>query len=840
MFSHLRFAKVADVRLLLQNEIAFTGLIAIGLCHVVIAAGLLPADSFAESLAATGSAQGVVFTRNADGSRAIVPGAKISLLGATAKTTEADASGGYAFTDLPPGSYVIEAESSELTAIQTVTVAEGRLTDVPLEMKVKVSTTVTVSASPNEGHDSAAVNAIGQSAVETLPNVNQRFEDFLPLVPGVIRGSDGTINMKGARSSQNGSLVNSADVTDPVTGTSAIRLPIDVVSSVHVLSSPYDPEYGKFTGAVSNLETRTGNFHKFHGTVQNLLPRPRVRDGDFVGLEAVTPRMTFTTPVIKDRIALTQSLQYWYERVPVNSLPPLQSDTRQESFTSYTQVDWKVGQRQTATASFALFPQRFDYYGLNTFTPQEATPNLHERGYQAYLQHRYIVGPGNLLSSQLSFRRLDADVLPNSGAPYQLLVETTEGGFFNRQDRRSSSVEWQEIFQAAPRKFYGSHELKAGISYVHSSYDGYERFWPVDIVGVAGYTLQKIQFSPASTFSVNQNEEAWFAGDKWTISNRLVLDLGLRFDHDSIANSLNTSPRVGFALTVTNDGKTLLKGGAGVFYNRIPLDIPVFPQYPNRTVASVAPDGQILSSTNYINRITGPLRDPRSEAWNIELDRQVLDNLLIRASYQQRNTVHDFVVSPVAFGDTGVLSLANQGHQSYREFQVTGRYQIRHNTLNASYTHSRAYGDLNDFNQFFGNDPQPVIRQNQCARLPFDAPNRFLVWGQIAAPWKLTVAPILDVHTGFPYSAINQAREFVGPRNDLRFPRFASTDVQVLREITLPFSGKERHALIGATVFNIFNRYDPRDVQSDVDSYRFNQFFNGPGRVYRGKFVLEF
>src|SRR5262249_60733131 len=120
------------------------------------------------------------------------------------------------------------------------------------------------------------------------------------------------------------------------------------------------------------------------------------------------------------------------------------------------------------------------------------------------------------------------------------------------------------------------------------------------------------------------------------------------------------------------------------------------------------------------------------------------------------------------------------GPQSYRVSQLTGRYNLGRGTLNVSYPHSRAYGDLNDFNQFFGNDPQAVIQPNQRARLPFDAPNRFLAWGEFQAPWKLTVAPVIDVHTGFPYSVINPSREFVGPRNEMRFPRFASHDLQVL------------------------------------------------------------
>jgi hypothetical protein len=132
-----------------------------------------------------------------------------------------------------------------------------------------------------------------------------------------------------------------------------------------------------------------------------------------------------------------------------------------------------------------------------------------------------------------------------------------------------------------------------------------------------------------------------------------------------------------------------------------------------------------------------------------------------------------------------------------------------------SYVRSRAYGDLNDFNQFFGNDPQAVIQPNQRGRLNFDAPNRLLAWGEIAAPWKLTFAPVLDTHTGSPYSTVDQYREFVGPRNESRFLRFVSTDLQVWRQISLP---KEKHAKIGFGVFNVFNHPNYRDVQNDLDS----------------------
>src|SRR5262249_43753256 len=254
-----------------------------------------------------------------------------------------------------------------------------------------------------------------------------------------------------------------------------------------------------------------------------------------------------------------------------NSLPPLQSDTRLESFDSYTQVDVNISEKQTATASFAIFPQKLDYYGLNTFTPQASTPDLHERGFQAYLQHRYISSSGDLLTSQVIFRKFDADLFANSDGPYQLLLETTKGGFFNLQNRETVRTEWEEIFHSHPRHFHGAHELQAGVEFAHSSYDGRQEFRPVEIFGLAGVPLERIQFGPTANFSLDQNEIAWFVGDKWTVSNRLTFDLGLRFDRDSVTDSVNTAPRAGFVLALTSDSKTLLKGGAGLFYDRVPL-----------------------------------------------------------------------------------------------------------------------------------------------------------------------------------------------------------------------------------------------------------------------------
>jgi hypothetical protein len=96
------------------------------------------------------------------------------------------------------------------------------------------------------------------------------------------------------------------------------------------------------------------------------------------------------------------------------------------------------------------------------------------------------------------------------------------------------------------------------------------------------------------------------------------------------------------------------------------------------------------------------------------------------------------------------------------------------------------------------------------------------------------------VHTGFPYSVQNQYRDYVGPRSSERFPRFTSADLQITRPFNAHVGHKTLHLRAGASVFNMFNHDNPRDVQSDLDSSSFGQFYNDAWREYRGKLVFQF
>src|SRR5271157_2232518 len=178
----------------------------------------------------------------------------------------------------PSQSKPIRLFKSHSDCVQTITVEANQVVQVPLRLKPpEIKTSVTVTASAEDAKVPAAAETISEKIVQNAPNIDEQFESSLPLVPGVVRGPDGLMNLKGTRNAQSGALVNSANVTDPATGSPALSLPLDVVSSVQVISNPYDPEYGKLTGAVSNVETKTGNYEGYHFSIQNILPRPRER-----------------------------------------------------------------------------------------------------------------------------------------------------------------------------------------------------------------------------------------------------------------------------------------------------------------------------------------------------------------------------------------------------------------------------------------------------------------------------------------------------------------------------------------------------------------------------------
>ena len=796
----------------------------------------------------TGTVRGAVVTTAPDGQSYNIPAASLKLKrGTQVAETSANEAGDYEFTKLLPGEYSLEATAEGFkTSGKTIAIHAGEtlVEKISLEVAdITASVSVTSAAENVQTTDAAPASTVKQNTLKTLPLPNEQLLDALPLVPGVVRGPDGQIDMNGARASQSSMTVNSANVTDPVTGQFAFNLPIEAVESVQVLTNPYAAEYGSFTGGVTAVATRSGT-DKFNFEAQSFFPRFRRRGGNWTGVESFTPRLAFSGPLKRNKLWFMQSFEYRFVRTPIESLPFDKRDTGLESFDSVTQMDWDVNPKHHLTSTFSLFPEKLRFVGLNTFNPEEVTPNYKQRGFFWGLNERWTVSDKALLESYLSVKKFEADVFPSSGEQaMNFAPNVNSGNFFNRQDRRSTRVEALEIYNFTPPDFAGTHFMKVGVGLTHTTFDGRNTSNTVRILRRDGTISQQIDFVGDGIQSRNTTEFASFFEDKWTINDRLTLEYGVRWDRDTIAHENNLAPRLAFAFSPIRDGRTVVRGGIGLFYDRINLNTATFSQLQDRSITRFRLNSQQTSQLQHLVVENERFLTPRSVSWNIQFDREWLKNFLVRVGYQQRQGTREYIMDPLDSETSGSsLLLSNGGRSRYREFQITTRYTFHgHDELNASYVRSKAIGDLNDFNSYYANFENPIIRRNEQSYLPYDAPNRFVFWGNFSVKYGITVAPVLEIRNGFPLSVIDEDRDFVGQRNRAgRFPDFASLDLQVLKSVSAPGRFRESYRFkVGVKVFNLTNHFNPRDFQGNLASDEFGGFYNGVGRKFGMKFVIE-
>jgi hypothetical protein len=145
---------------------------------------------------------------------------------------------------------------------------------------------------------------------------------------------------------------------------------------------------------------------------------------------------------------------------------------------------------------------------------------------------------------------------------------------------------------------------------------------------------------------------------------------------------------------------------------------------------------------------------------------------------------------------------------------------------------------VNDYVSLFGDVRDPIILPNEYGRQPFDAPNRFLVWGMAHLPYAVTVSPTMEYRDGFPYTIVDESQSVIGRRNaDARYPRLFTLDMAVTKDVRL--TAKQR-ARIGVQVFNLTGHFNPRDVQNNTGSAAYDTFANSADRTVRAKFTLLF
>ena len=739
--------------------------------------------------------------------------------------TQTDGAGQVTFPDVPIGRYLITASGPGFVdrdstvfvvrANETAQVIlDAQLTFVLPGVQVRADT-----PSPTDSVQPVSMSdMLSGSLFETAPLEGDDFRSLLPLLPGVVRDANGRLRIKGGQPTQGALQISSASLIDPSTGDFDLDLPTQAVDSVEVMANPFAAEYGRFTTSITQIRTRGGtNDRDF--SIGNLVPRFR---GLLRGVRGFEPRASIRGPIRKDRLFFAQDFQFRYVATPVKSLPD-EPEVVMRSFDSFTRLDNVMSARHVLSGALIMFPREIDRVTMNTFRPAATTPEWHQDGWAAGGVDRLAILPDLVLESTLSLRHFEIQVDSDNHAPMVFAPETQSGGFFNDQDRNVRSYQWVEALSLTRNFFSGQHVFKFGTDLQRSEYTGSTASRLVDIRRLDGSLAERTSFGAASAQSVQGTEFAIFAQDRWRVNSRLTFEFGVRVDRDGVGVGRNWSPRAGAAIAVLPEGRAIVRGGFGKFAQRTPLNVGAFESFEPRTIARFNADGSSLGQPiTLTNRVDGPLRTPEAEVGNIEWDQRFGRRVLLKVAFLGRSGSHEHVVSPDPA--TGTLRLASIGTSAYRELESTVRYLGgERRDLTMSYVWARGTADLNTYDDFYGNFRHPIVRANEHNLISTDVRHRLLVRGTIGLPGKWDFAPVLELRSGFPWSAVNEFHDFVGPRSRAgRLPAVRTLDFSIAR----PWQFRKYRFRAGIKVFNLFGASAYRDIQANTTSPFYGTAYN--------------
>ena len=802
-----------------------------------------------------------------DNQNQAIAGAKCVLSQAekTVAEVQTDSGGAASFKEIPRGVYELKVEKEGFAKYENKTLKIAPDAPVELALTLEVGAVSAQVSVENQAENVQSVEAgsspptadVQRKTIERLPLATKRVDEAIPLVPGVIRSSTGEISIDGATEQQSSFRVNGLNAADPASGNFRLNLPVDAVESVQVFRHPFSAEFGQFTGGVTNIETRRGG-DKLHFEVNDFLPDPRFENGKIIGIRDDAPHINFNGPIIKDRLFFSQSLGYTISKTPVRGLKFPNNETISEAQSSFTQIDSILSPTHSQTYTFGYFPERQSFVGLDFFRPKSVTPNYKQKDFVGAFRDNFAFENGGLLQSSFSYKKFDANVW-GQGTGEQNLTPTGEtGNYFAEQARKSSRFEFFEIYDFPAQKiFYGMHNIKTGFNYTSVSNRMNYTARPFNVFRADGTIAERTTFENAPQFSINNRTFTGFVQDRWILRQNFSLDFGVRIEDQRIASERNFAPRIGFAWSPIKGDKTIVRGGIGFFYDKVPLNIRAFGNYPARTVTRFAADGQaIISRTRFENILVNdpslvPLdfRNAKSEngfvpenlTWNLQVDQIITQKISFRANYTHSRTTKLYIVQPQTdfFGRSATV-LTPSGRASYDALELTAKFTLPKNQpFYVSYVRSKARGDLNDFNSYFGDFGVPLLRPNQNSNLATNVPNRLLAWGNIALPRKITISPIIEWRSGFPYSVVDQNQNFVGIRNasNQRFPNFFSVDAEISKDFQVTPKYAIRLSLKG---FNLTDHFNPRNFRNNLGDPQFGTFINSYRRYFTGGFDIIF
>jgi hypothetical protein len=651
-----------------------------------------------------------------DASGAVVSGASVTATHLETNqqlTTTSDYEGWFRFPYLRTGAYDLTIDAQGFaTVTKQLTVSIGQSLDMPVKLDVAA-----LSAQVNIGSDVPIIETVRTQITETirpneineLPLNGRNYLDLALLIPGVSPTNTGSnqrfaetsavpgqgISIVGQRNLYNSFVMDGVSANDDAADLTGTYYSEEVIDQFQVVTSGGIAEFGRASGGVVNILTKSGT-NDWRGGVygffrnqrfdarnplapaKDLLTQsqygltlggPLRRERTFIFSNFEQTRRNYSTvltiaPAAVNGINSRLRAVNYPAPLVTTGIVPASFDT----INFFTRIDHSINQHNQLSARYSLYHinavNSRSVGGLNAVS---RGTGLNDTDQTVQVSNVTTFSSRTLNEARFQFTnsRLHAPVNDEVGPAVNIAGVANFGtATVSPLARDINLYEWVDNVSTQR----GNHSLKGGVDFL---YNRVNIVFPGAVQGVyafsslnnflnGNYLNYQQAFGAPSQFQSNPNVGV-FVQDEWRIRPDLTLNAGLRYDLQFLPDPIKTdtdnwAPRMGIVYA-PGDRKTVVRASFGLYYDRIPLRAtsnalqrdgskflvvqlsptqPGAPVFPN--VLAVQP--ATLPTKPNITRIDPDIEASYSQQANLQIERELPGNALISVGYLHLRAQH--------------------------------------------------------------------------------------------------------------------------------------------------------------------------------------------------------
>lgn len=533
-----------------------------------------------------------------DSSGAIVPGAQVSLIapdGSVAATAAADASGMFRLQPSRPGQYVVKGGLSGFQSVTQI-VHAGPSVAAPITLVLSVARSVqqvTVTASSSVDLTSSDTN--GDTAVMTSGDLKDLpvFDNDYVTAMGAFLDSGDTAT------AGTGLMVDGVEANRAMVSPSAVQ-------EVHINQDPYSARYYRPGRGQIEIITRQAE-QEYHGQFnflfrdsamnaqQDFSPskpfeQRRIYEGNVTGPIRFVPKSAFLFSFNRAEEDLDAVVNATIAPTPDN--PDGIYNVNVPAPTRDTEFSMRVGHQfsdaNNGYVMYAFQDSTNQNEGVGNQTLPEAGYNSEYREDDLTLHDDYILSASSLNQASLVFERTNNPITDvQEGPKVDVNGDYTGGSAQDDQDsseynlRANEMITWthgKNLLKYGfnlphfSRRVFDDHTDEDGTYSYSPSYaaDGAETVTAIQAEQAgdpSGFTIKQGQ----TRFVYHQQEVGAFIQDQVKLLPRFSITPGIRYDWQNFlpGDVKNFSPRFSFAVVLNQKHEVVLRGGGGIYYDRI-------------------------------------------------------------------------------------------------------------------------------------------------------------------------------------------------------------------------------------------------------------------------------